>query len=52
MYLIISEDGELTKTNKIDEVMKEEWEEGLIDIIDMKTEKLYYEGAWEEIKKR
>lgn len=49
MYLITTESGEVFKCGAIEDTHREQWEDGLIDIIDISDAtdpKGYYDGSW------
>ncbi len=50
-YIIIDETGEVYKTNKITDEDKNACDDGLLDIIDCKEFKSYYQREWHEIQK-
>ena len=49
MYLLIFEDGNIIKTNAITDSDKESADMGILDVIDTKTLKQYYEGEWHDL---
>ena len=49
-YIMIMEGGEIYKSKTLTEDDKTSADNGILDIIDIKTMKQYYEGEWHEMQ--
>ena len=49
MYILIFEDSSIIKTSTITEGDKDAADMGILDVIDTKTLKQYYEGEWHDL---
>ena len=43
MYLLIHEDGSLRKVDKVDSEIMDEWDKGIVEVIDMPNGKVMYD---------
>lgn len=51
-YLIVFEDGKLYQSDEINEETRQAWEDGLLDIVDMKESKCFAgKDEWYDLEK-
>ena len=50
MFLMITEDVEIVKTESFTDDDKLMAEAGLLDVVDMQTEKRWWDGGWQDIE--